>query len=120
MIESAITQARITHSGTRFFQFTSLKLQKGTFDTMVMPANTAIAQATAPSQVDSSGSKPKSVSTQTSPAITAAPEGLGKPWKQRLPPTGRLALKRARRIPVPAQYMKAPVQPSVLLAFDAQ
>jgi hypothetical protein len=39
-----ITQARITHSGTRRFQFTSLKLQKATFDTMVTPANTATTQ----------------------------------------------------------------------------
>src|SRR5260221_13933711 len=120
MIESAITQARITHSGTRFFQFTSLKLQKGTFDTMVMPANTAIAQATAPSQVDSSGSKPKSVSTQTSPAITAAPEGLGRPWKQRLSTTVVLALQPARRIPRPAQLVKAPIQPSAVTSFSPQ
>src|SRR5574338_1645949 len=78
MIDSAITAARITHSGTRFFQFTSLKLQKGTLETMVMPAKTATAQASAPIQNESSGSKPKSVSTQTRPAITAAPEGLGR------------------------------------------
>src|SRR3954467_5465227 len=103
MMESAITAARITHRGTRFFQFTSLKLQKGTFDTMVMPAKTATAQASAVIQNESSGSKPKSVSTQTRPTITAAPEGLGKPWKQRLSTTEMLALKRARRIPVPAQ-----------------
>ena len=48
--EMAITHARITHSGTRFFQFTSLKLQKGTFDTMVTPVNTATTQVSAMSQ----------------------------------------------------------------------
>ena len=77
--EKPMTTARITHSGTRFFQLTSLKLQNGTLDTMVMPANTATAQASAASQKYSSGSKPKSVSTQTRPVITAAPEGLGRP-----------------------------------------
>jgi len=43
-MEMPMTRARITQSGTRFFQFTSLKLQNGTFDTMVTPANTATAQ----------------------------------------------------------------------------
>src|SRR5436190_15075338 len=80
-IDRPMTQARITQSGTRFFQFTSLKLQNGTFDTMVMPAKTAIAQTRPGSQTASSGSKPKSVSTQMRPAMTAAPEGLGRPWK---------------------------------------
>ena len=43
-MEKPTTRARITHSGTRFFQFTSLKLQNGTFDTIVTPANTATPQ----------------------------------------------------------------------------
>src|ERR1041385_8464846 len=99
MTERPITQARITQSGTRFFQFTSLKLQKGTFDTMVMPANTATAQVSAPSQADWSGPKSKSGSNQAGPANPAAPEGLGRPWKEPLSTTEMLALKRARRMP---------------------
>ena len=79
--EMATTAARITQSGTRFFQFNSLKLQNGTFDTMVKPANTATTQATHASQAYSRGLKPKSTSTQTKPASTAAPDGLGRPWK---------------------------------------
>src|SRR5258708_16282121 len=97
-----MTQARITQSGTRFFQFTSLKLQKGTLETIVMPAKTAIAQASPGSQTASSGSKPKSARTQIRPAITAAPDGLGRPWKERLSATGLVALKRGTRIPAPA------------------
>src|SRR6185369_1767513 len=99
--EIAITHTRITQSGTRFFQFTSLKLQKGTFETMVTPANTATTQARIASQPV--GMKPKSTSTHTRPVITAAPDGLGRPWKYRLSTTVLLALKRARRMPAPAQ-----------------
>ena len=81
MMESATTQARITQSGTRFLQFTSLKLQKGTFDTMVTPANTATPQVSGASHACSRGTKPKSTSAQMKPTITAAPDGLGRPWK---------------------------------------
>ena len=72
-MEMATTQARITHSGTRFFQFTSLKLQNGTLDTMVTPANTATPQVRYASHGWSRGEMlKKSTSTQMKPAITAA------------------------------------------------
>src|ERR1041384_278685 len=84
--EIAITHTRITQSGTRFFQFTSLKLQNGTFETMVTPANPATIHVRMASQPV--GVKPKSTSTQTRPVITAAPDGLRRPWKQRLSNSG--------------------------------
>src|ERR1043165_404523 len=99
--EIAITHTRITQSGTRFFQFTSLKLQNGTFETMVTPATPAPIHVRRASQPV--GVKPKSTSTQTRPVIPAAPDGLGRPWKERLSTSVMFALKRARRIPAPAQ-----------------
>src|ERR1051326_2717260 len=68
--EIAITHTRITQSGTRFFQFTSLKLQNGTFETMVTPANTATIHVRMASQPV--GVKPKSTSTQTRPVISVS------------------------------------------------
>ena len=46
------------------------------------PFYTATAQVSGPSQAWSRGATlKKSTSTQMKPAITAAPEGLGRPWK---------------------------------------
>ena len=72
--------------------------------TIVRPANSVRPQVVQTSQGMSltPSRKPASSMIQIKPATSAAPAGLGRPWKKRLSTMPMLVLKRARRSAAPA------------------
>src|SRR5690349_2268922 len=92
------TNTKMTRNGTLFLRLIDLKLQYLTLLTIVSPANTVTPHT---HHFKVTGSMPFSSIVHTSPATSAAADGLGRPVNQRLSATSSIVLKRARRSAAP-------------------